>query len=53
MEASSDDEREIPPGAQAISSHVAGSVCKVLVREGERVTTGQTVVLVESIFLLE
>ncbi|MBI2734106.1 MAG: carboxyltransferase domain-containing protein [Aquabacterium sp.] len=42
------DADAVPEGANAISSPVPGSVWKVLVNEGEQVTEGQTLAIVES-----
>jgi urea carboxylase len=45
---SSSDASDLPPGAEAVESHVPGSVWKLLVRPGERVKRGQTLLVVES-----
>jgi len=41
-------ELDLPPNARAVSTHVAGSVWKIAVREGDRVKAGDPVVIVES-----
>ncbi|MDI1259346.1 urea carboxylase [Aquabacterium sp.] len=42
------DDQALPPGARAVASPVPGSVWKVLVAEGDTVTEGQTLAVVES-----
>ncbi len=42
------DADAVPEGASAVGSPVPGSVWKVLVQEGEQVTEGQTLAIVES-----
>ncbi len=42
------DELELAPGARVIASPVAGSVWKVLVKPGERVSAGTPLMIVES-----
>ncbi|WP_370652536.1 urea carboxylase [Aquabacterium sp.] len=42
------DDQALPPGARAVASPVPGSVWKVLVAEGDAVTEGQTLAVVES-----
>jgi urea carboxylase len=39
---------DLPVGAEAVEAHVPGSVWKVAVKPGERVTRGQTLLVVES-----
>jgi urea carboxylase len=39
---------ELPPGAEAVESHVPGSVWKLEVKAGERVKRGQALLIVES-----
>jgi len=46
--ASPDTELDLPPNGRAVSTHVAGSVWKIAVREGEQVKAGDPVVIVES-----
>ena len=43
-----DTAEHIPPGAMAVESTVPGSVWKITVAEGQRVTAGDVVVIVES-----
>jgi urea carboxylase len=47
-EADTQSELDLPEGARAISSHVTGTVWKLLVTEGQRVTAGSPVLVVES-----
>jgi urea carboxylase len=42
------DVAELPPGTEAVESHVPGSVWKLEVKPGERVKRGQTLLVVES-----
>jgi urea carboxylase len=42
------EEADLPEGVSTVDSPVSGSVWKVLVEEGERVETGQTVMILES-----
>jgi urea carboxylase len=46
--ASSGPESDVPPGSEAVETHVPGSVWKVNVRPGARVEQGQPLVIVES-----
>ena len=47
-EADTQSELDLPEGARAVSSHVTGTVWKLLVTEGQRVTAGTPVLVVES-----
>ncbi len=47
-EAGSDSELDLPDGARAVASHVAGSVWKVLVEPGQAVAAGDTLCILES-----
>ncbi|KXS32892.1 MAG: Urea carboxylase [Candidatus Gallionella acididurans] len=47
-EADTQSELDLPAGARAVSSHVTGTVWKLLVTEGQRVTAGSSVLVVES-----
>jgi urea carboxylase len=47
-EADTQSELDLPAGARAVSSHVTGTVWKLLVKEGQRVTAGSPVLVVES-----
>jgi urea carboxylase len=47
-EADAQSELDLPPGSQAVSAHVTGTVWKLLVKEGQRVEMGSPVVVVES-----
>lgn len=47
-EAGTQSELDLPEGAQAVGAHVTGTVWKLLVKEGQRVTAGNPVVVVES-----
>lgn len=47
-EADTQSELDLPTGAQAISSQVTGTVWKLLVKEGERVETGKSLIMIES-----
>lgn len=47
-EADSQSELDLPPGAQAISSQVTGTVWKLLVKEGEHVEAGKSLIMIES-----
>ena len=47
-EADTQSELDLPEGAQVVSAHVTGTVWKLLVKEGQRVTAGKPVVIVES-----
>ncbi len=47
-EADTQSELDLPAGARAVSSHVTGTVWKMLVKEGQRVTAGSPVLVVES-----
>ncbi|PSJ18868.1 urea carboxylase [Nitrosomonas supralitoralis] len=46
--ADAQSELDLPAGACAISSHVTGTVWKLLVREGQHVTAGDSLVVIES-----
>jgi urea carboxylase len=43
-----DTELELPPGARAVASHIAGNVWQVLVQAGDSVRKGDALVVVES-----
>jgi urea carboxylase len=47
-EADTQSELDLPAGSRAVSSHVTGTIWKMLVEEGQRVATGSTVLVVES-----
>jgi urea carboxylase len=47
-EADTQSELDLPAGAQAVSTHVTGTVWKLLAREGDRVEAGNPVLVVES-----
>ena len=47
-EADTQSELDLPPGAQAVSSQVTGTVWKLLVKEGDRVNAGNPVIMIES-----
>jgi urea carboxylase len=47
-EAGTQSELDLPEGAHAISAHVTGTVWKLLVEEGDRVTSGNPVAILES-----
>jgi len=47
-EADAQGELDLPPGSQAVSAHVTGTVWKLLVKEGQRVEMGNPVIVVES-----
>ncbi len=47
-EADTQSELDLPPGAQAVGSQVTGTVWKLLVKEGDRVDAGKTVIMIES-----
>ena len=47
-EADTQSELDLPAGARAVSSHVTGTVWKLLVKEGQQVTAGSPVLVVES-----
>ena len=47
-EADTQSELDLPAGAQAVSTHVTGTVWKLLAREGDRVKAGSPVLVVES-----
>ncbi|MDO9469743.1 MAG: urea carboxylase [Nitrosomonas sp.] len=47
-EADTQSELDLPPGAQAVSAQVTGTVWKLLVKEGERVDAGKAVIMIES-----
>jgi urea carboxylase len=46
--AAPDTELDLPPNGRAVATHVAGSVWKIAVAEGEQVKAGDPVVIVES-----
>lgn len=46
--ADAQSELDLPKGASAIGSHVTGTVWKILVKEGQRVTAGDSLVVIES-----
>ncbi len=46
--AATDTELDLPPNGRAVATHVAGSVWKIAVREGERVKAGDPMIIVES-----
>ena len=48
IEADTQSELDLPPGAQAVSAQVTGTVWKLLVKEGERVDAGKAVIMIES-----
>ncbi|HEY6261240.1 MAG TPA: acetyl-CoA carboxylase biotin carboxyl carrier protein subunit, partial [Nitrospiraceae bacterium] len=41
-------ELDLPEGAHAVSSHVTGTIWKLLVKPGEHVTAGSPLLIVES-----
>jgi urea carboxylase len=43
-----DEDTQLPPGATAVESPVPGSVWKILVEPGRKVTEGETLIIVES-----
>jgi urea carboxylase len=47
-EADTQSELDLPAGAQAVSTHVTGTVWKLLAREGDHVKAGSPVLVVES-----
>ena len=47
-EADTQSELDLPPGAQAVSSQVTGTVWKLLVKEGDRVDAGKAIIMIES-----
>jgi urea carboxylase len=47
-DADAQSELDVPEGAHAVSAHVTGTVWKLLVEEGERVTVGKPLVVLES-----
>ena len=47
-EADTQSELDLPPGAQAVSAQVTGTVWKLLVKEGERVDAGKVLIIIES-----
>jgi urea carboxylase len=47
-EADTQSELDLPEGAQAVTAHVTGTVWKLLVKVGQRVQTGDPMVVVES-----
>ena len=47
-EADTQSELDLSAGARAVSSHVTGTVWKLLVKEGQQVTAGSPVLVVES-----
>ena len=47
-EADTQSELDLPAGAQAVSTHVTGTVWKLLAAEGDRVEAGNPVLVVES-----
>jgi urea carboxylase len=47
-DADAQSELDLPEGAHAVSAHVTGTVWKLLVEEGERVTVGKPLVVLES-----
>lgn len=47
-EADTQSELDLPEGTHAISAHVTGTVWKLLVEEGDRVTSGNPVAILES-----
>ncbi len=46
--ADTQNELDLPAGARAVSSHVTGTVWKLLAKEGQRVTEGSPLLVVES-----
>ena len=46
--ADTQSELDLPEGARAVTSHVTGTIWKMLVEEGQRVAAGNTVLVVES-----
>jgi urea carboxylase len=46
--AAAGDAADLPPGTEAVESHVPGSVWKLEVKAGDRVKRGQTLLIVES-----
>ncbi|WP_035382544.1 urea carboxylase [Ferriphaselus sp. R-1] len=47
-EADTQSELDLPAGSRAVSSHVTGTIWKMLVEEGQRVEAGSNVLVVES-----
>ena len=47
-DADEQSELDLPEGAHAVSAHVTGTVWKLLVEEGDRVTVGKPLVVLES-----
>jgi urea carboxylase len=47
-DADSQSELDLPEGAHAVSAHVTGTVWKLLVGEGDRITVGKPLVVLES-----
>lgn len=47
-EADTQSELDLPAGSRAVSSHVTGTIWKLLVEEGQRVEAGSNVLVVES-----
>jgi urea carboxylase len=47
-EAGPDAELDLPPGGRAVAAHVAGSLWKVFVQDGDRVERGATLAIIES-----
>lgn len=47
-EADTQSELDLPAGAQAISAQVTGTVWKLLVKEGEQVEAGKSLIMIES-----
>lgn len=47
-EADTQSELDLPAGAQAVSAQVTGTVWKLLVKEGEQVEAGKSLIMIES-----
>ena len=47
-DADAQSELDMPEGACAIGSHVTGTVWKILVKEGQHVTAGDSLMVIES-----
>ena len=47
-EADAQSELDLPSGAHAVSSPVTGTIWKMLINEGESISAGQTVMMIES-----
>ena len=47
-ESDAQSELDLPEGSIAIGSHITGTIWKILVEEGQRVTTGMPLIVIES-----